>query len=142
MARSIHTLTIPSSTRFLDDVRRFVEQHAQEAAFSEEDVARFKLAVDEACTNVIEHAYGEEEHHEIDVAVIIDSDRLTISIRDEGRAFDRTRYSPPDIFEYVKRRRGGGLGVHLMHQLMDQVEYQSHGGANEVRLTKYRNGTK
>lgn len=142
MARSIHKLTIPSSTRFLDDVRRFVERHAQAAEFSEDDVARFKLAVDEACTNVIEHAYADEENHEIDVAIIIDSDRLTIRIRDRGRAFNEDSYSPPDIFEYVRRRRGGGLGVHLMHQLMDQVEYKSRGRVNEVHLTKYRNGTK
>lgn len=133
-------MTIPSSTRHLGEVRRFVEQHAQEAALPEDVVEQLRMAVDEACSNVIEHAYDGDEDCEINVAVIVAPDRFTIRIRDKGRPFRPQAYRPPDVKRFVQQRRSGGLGVHLMRQLMDRVEYHTRGAVNEVRLIKYRNG--
>lgn len=141
MARSIHKTTIPSSTRYLENVRRFVATHALQADFPEDMVESFKIAVDEACTNIIEHAYKGEDGHTIDIAVIIDSDRFTVRIRDEGEAFDPNRYTEPNLLEFAQHRRAGGFGVHIMRRLMDRVEYRKRGSFNEVCLTKYRNGT-
>ncbi len=140
MTRTVHTLTVPSSTHQLEKVRRFVETHAQAAAFSEADVEQVRVAVDEACTNVIEHAYAGGGDHSIDLTVIITPDRFTVCIRDRGRAFDPSGYREPDILEFARHRHSGGLGVHLMHRLMDDVKYRSHGATNEVCLTKYRDG--
>ncbi|MBT4603110.1 MAG: ATP-binding protein, partial [Bacteroidetes Order II. Incertae sedis bacterium] len=89
MAATTHTLTIPSSTRFLEDVREFVTSHAEKAEFSESEVEQLKMAVDEACANVIEHAYHGETEQPIDIAVIIQPDRLTVRIRDKGRQFNQ-----------------------------------------------------
>lgn len=140
VARSIYTRNFPSSTRHLDDVRRFVEAHAVQAHLPEPTVEGFKIAVDEACTNVIKHAYRGEEGHAFTVIVVVDDDRFTVRIRDEGVAFQQHLYREPDIFEAARRRRPGGFGVHIMHRLMDQVEYRTQGTVNEVSLTKYRNG--
>lgn len=141
MARSIHTLAIPSSTRYLEDVRRFVVLHAQEAEFPEDAVEQFKIAVDEACTNVIEHAYGGRADHEVDIAIIIDADRFTVRIRDEGLPFDKAGYQEPDLLKIASKRRKGGLGVHIIRRLMDRVEYRTRGQINEIRMTKYRNAS-
>ena len=141
MARSIHTLAIPSSTRYLEDVRRFVVLHAQEADFPEDAVEQFKIAVDEACTNIIEHAYGGQANHEVDIAIIIDADRFTVRIRDEGLPFDRSTYHEPDLLKLASKRKKGGLGVHIIRRLMDRVEYRTRGQVNEIRMTKYRNAT-
>lgn len=138
MARSTHTLTIPSSTRYLEEVRNFVARHAVKAKFPEQAVEQFKIAVDEACTNVIKHAYRGEDAHRIDIAVIVEKDRFTVRIQDQGRAFRPEVYTEPDIFALAKKRRSGGFGVHIMRRLMDNVEYRQHGGTNEVLLTKYR----
>ena len=138
MARSIHTKSIPSSTRYLEDVRRFVETHALEADFPEETVTQFKMAVDEACANVIEHAYGGQEGHRVEISILIDSERFTVRIRDEGEPFNRATYQEPDLFKLTKNRKQGGLGVHIMRRLMDRVEYRTRGKTNEVLLTKYR----
>ena len=140
MAPKVHHIVVPSSTQHLDDVRQFVETHAQAAQLSRKDVDHFKVAVDEACTNVIKHAYHSEENHEIDIAVIIDNERFTVRIRDEGETFDRSEYTQPDLTQLVKQRRRGGLGVELMHRLMDEVNYRTDGPINEVQLIKYRNG--
>lgn len=138
MTRSTYTKIIPSSTRYLEEVRRFVEAHALAAHLPVSTVEQFKVAVDEACTNVIKHAYHGEDGHRIEVVVVVKPDRFTVCIRDEGDAFDREAYEEPDLLRIARRRRGGGLGVHLMRRLMDHVEYQSHDRLNEVRLTKYR----
>lgn len=141
MARSIHTIKIPSSTRYLEEARRFVETYARAADLAEETVEHFKIAVDEACTNVIKHSYKGDASHQIDLAVIVDNDYFTVRIRDEGQAFQPEFYKEPDIFELAKRRRAGGLGVHMMRRLMDRVEYRKRGKVNEVNLTKYRNSS-
>ncbi len=137
VARSTHNLTIPSSTRYLEQVRRFVETHTVEAGFNTESVEQFKVAVDEACTNVIKHAYHGNESQEVTIRIIVDIDRCTICIQDKGNAFRPQEYEEPDIFDLAKRRQAGGFGVHIMRRLMDHVEYASQGHTNEVRLTKY-----
>ena len=137
MARSTYNLTIPSSTRYLEQVRRFIETHTVEAGFNPDSVEQFKVAVDEACTNVIKHAYHGNDAHKLDIRILIDKDRCTVCIRDDGRAFRPQEYNEPDIFELAKRRQAGGFGVHIMRRLMDHVEYSSQGDINEVRLTKY-----
>jgi len=139
VAQSVYKLTIPSATRYLEDVRHFVEVHAREADLGPEDVERLKMAVDEACTNVIKHAYKGDGEHQIDIAVIIDPDRFTVRIRDEGEAFDPASYEEPDLFEFVRQHKKGGLGVHIMRRLMDQVEYRKRGKINECCMVKYRN---
>ncbi len=138
MSRRVHTLTIPSSTRYLEDVRQFVESHASRAKFSEDIVEQLKMAVDEACANVIEHAYKGQDEHAIDIAVIVKPDRFTVRIRDEGVGFNQSSYSEPDIRQLAKARQSGGFGVHIIRKLMDQVEYGKRGGKNVLSLTKYR----
>ena len=66
-------------------MRQFVTKKAHSAGFSEKDVEQLKIAVDEACTNVIKHAYNGEGEHVIDIAVILSSDKLTVRIR--GQTF-------------------------------------------------------
>ncbi len=138
MAATKHTLTIPSSTRYLEDVRQFVSKHAAAAEFSDSVVEQLKIAVDEACTNVIEHAYRGEGEHALDIAILISKDKLTVRIRDHGRAFDERNYAEPNLIEYARSRKAGGLGVHLMRRLMDRVEFKTRGDVNECCLVKYR----
>ena len=141
MAKNVHTTHIPCSTRYLDTVRRFVESHAKEARLNPDAIEQCKLAADEACTNVIKHAYCGEEDQQIEISVIVDGDRFTVRIRDEGLPFRTDLYQEPDIAKSLKQRKRGGLGVHIMRQLMDEVEYRKRGKVNEVHLTKYLNGT-
>lgn len=138
MAAIIHTLKIPSSTQFLEDVREFVTTHASAAAFSDAAVEELKIAVDEACTNVIEHAYDNNSKHFVDIDVIVDPDSFSVRIRDEGRPFDLKAYREPDLKEFARDRKSGGFGVHIMRKLMDNVSFTSRDGTNECLLVKYR----
>lgn len=138
MAVDTHTLTIPSSTRFLEDVREFVETHAEHANFSEMAVTQMKMAVDEACTNVIEHSYGGQSGHSIDIAILIYPEKLVVVIKDKGIQFDRKAYKEPNLIEFAKSKKSGGFGVHLMRKLMDEVEYKHASGVNECWMTKLK----
>ncbi len=139
MPGSAHSLSIPSATQHLSKVRRFVEKHAHEAHLGKEAIAHIKMAVDEACANIIEHAY-DNARQKISVLVMVDSERFTVCIRDQGRPFHPESWSEPNLFRIAESRRGGGLGVQIMRSLMDQVEYTTRGDTNEVRLTKFRSG--
>lgn len=112
--------------------------HAEEAGFSDLVVEQLKMAVDEACTNVIEHAYEGQSEQPIEIAITINTDKLTIRIRDKGRQFNQQTYREPDLIEYAKTRKSGGFGVHIMRKLMDEVAYRTSGGYNECCMIKYR----
>lgn len=142
MPDNVYITQIPCSTRHLEKVRRFVESHAREAMLPPSDVEECKLAADEACTNVMKHAYECDAEQQIEVAVIVKKDRFTVRIRDEGLPFRSDLYCEPNIARALKQRRRGGLGVHIMRSLMDEVQYRKRGKVNEVHLIKYRNGAK
>jgi len=137
--RSVHSITIPSATRYLEAVRRFIRKHTTTASFSQETVHALQLAVDEACANVIEHAYQGDESNTIDIDVVVKPDRVTVRIRDKGAPFVDTDRSRPDIFEYAANKRSGGFGVHLIRTLADAVEYSSKGRSNVCSVTMFRN---
>lgn len=132
------TLKIDSKTDQLVAVRDFVSRAAYASGFSDEEVSKIALAVDEACTNVIKHAYQFDPKQRITVTVKEKDDDFEITIMDNGRQFDPRRIKQPDMKEYLSSYRRGGLGVYLMKSLMDKVEYDIEPGKrNQVRLVKH-----
>ncbi|HTP12046.1 MAG TPA: ATP-binding protein [Bacteroidota bacterium] len=130
--------TIPSRTDNLLEVREFVSEAARQFGFGDEDVANIVLAVDEACTNIIKHAYQYAPDKEIFVSIIRNDGTFEVKIRDHGKNFDPTELRPPDLKQNLSHHRRGGLGVYLMKKLMDKVEYHfTEGKNNEVSLVKY-----
>lgn len=131
------TLTIPSTTKHLSDVRQFVADAAAEAGLAPEAVHAVCLAVDEACTNAIKHAYKNRDDGEVTVRTSIGNNRFTIIISHTGDPFDRSHYHPPaQLAEHARRRRRGGFGITLMNRLMDNVEFRKRGERSEVKLVK------
>jgi serine/threonine-protein kinase RsbW len=138
MALMERTLTIKSRTEQLMSVRDFVSGAAREFGFGEEDVSKIALAVDEACTNVIKHAYRYDGTQTLTVTITAGSGGFEVRIHDQGAAFNPDEVPTPDMKEYLSHYRKGGLGVYLMRKLMDRVEYRPHHGRmNEVLLVKY-----
>lgn len=131
--------TFPAKYTSLDDIRIFVAQAAQKAGLSDKAIYAVQLAVDEACANIIDHAYGGETDERIEIACEITKDSLRISLRDNGRPFDMDSVSPPDLNLPLSERQVGGLGVHLIRNLMDGINYQSaRETGNLLTLTKKR----
>jgi len=132
------TKTILSRTDNLLEVREFVSDAARQFGFADEDVANIVLAVDEACTNIIKHAYQYAPDKEISISIHRNNGAFEVKIIDEGKNFNPTELRAPDLRQNLSEHRRGGLGVYLMKKLMDKVEYNfASGRKNEVSLTKY-----
>jgi serine/threonine-protein kinase RsbW len=133
-----NTKTILSKTDNLSHVRKFIEAEARSFGFSDEDISNIVLAVDEACTNIIKHAYRYASDKEIEISVFRNKHTFEIRIKDSGKPFDPSAVLPLDLKKYIGNRQRGGLGVYLMRRLMDKVEYSFvPGKKNEVCLVKY-----
>lgn len=118
------TLTFPGRFDSLAAISEFVARAAEAAGLDARAVYQVELAVDEACSNIVEHAYGGEGHGDIEVTCRINSDGLTVMLRDYGRPFDPTGVAPPDLHASLEDRDLGGLGLYFMRQLMDEVHFE------------------
>lgn len=94
------------------------------------------LSVDEILTNTISYGYDDEEPHEIEIVVSMEGDAIVVVIVDDSTAFDLSQAPDADIESSVEERALGGLGLFLVHQMMDGVEYRRVDGRNVVTLTK------
>ncbi len=111
--------------------------------FSENDLDDIGLALDEACTNVIRHSYLEGENGTIVVEYSLARDKIIIKIIDKGskgQKFNPDSLSAVDKEEYLSTLSRGGLGVHIIKKIMDEVEYTvSPGKHNCLKMVKYIN---
>lgn len=131
------TLQVPSSTENLALIREFVTTIGAQAGLAENDIAKLELAVDEACANVIEHAYGHDESKEVTVSANFDGDSITFEIIDTGKGFDPSQIRQEELETLIAKRKDGGLGMRLIKTLMDEVQYEMvPGQKNELRMTK------
>jgi len=133
-----YKLKIPSQTGNLELIREFISGLAHKVGFDAQNINKIELAVDEACTNVIAHAYNNDENQEIEISVQIKKDKFTVIVADKGKGFDFNHLEVPNMDKYMAELRVGGLGIYLIKSLMDEVDYQTRpDGKNEVRMTKY-----
>lgn len=131
-------LVIQSQTERLSSVREFISEAARRHGFDEETVNKIALAVDEACTNVIKHAYKYATDKNIEIRISTNKSSFEVTISDDGIAFSAEAIPTPDMGQYLREYRRGGLGMYLMRSLMDKVEYTARPGKrNEVRLIKF-----
>ena len=130
-------LVISSSTDNLSLVRSFIEYHGRELELADKEIAHISLAVDEACTNIIKHAYNYSKNGKIKINIDKKKDKLSVRLTDKGSHFDPSIIPEPNIEESQKMKKGGGLGMFLMKKIMDEVEYNAKGKGNELILIKY-----
>jgi len=131
-------LKIPSETDNLELIREFVSKVATKVGFGDDDINKIELAIDEACTNVVKHAYKDKNEKTIGIAIKLDYDRFTVVVTDTGKGFDIKKLKTPDMKEYLAEMRVGGLGIYLIHSLMDEVHFDIKPGVkNEVQMVKY-----
>ncbi|MBI5019848.1 MAG: ATP-binding protein [Ignavibacteriales bacterium] len=130
-------LNISSNTEKLSVVREFVSDAARNFGFDDETVSKISLAVDEACTNIIKHAYEYAPNKELEIKVLTNKQQFEVIITHQGKLLDPKLIKSPDMKEYLVHPRRGGLGIHLMRLLMDSVEYKIRDDKKcEVHLMK------
>jgi len=131
------TRTFPGRFDSLGAICKFVTQIAKAAGLAPRSVYAVQMAVDEACSNIIEHAYGGEGRGPIECTCQVYDDRLVVTLHDYGCTFDPATIPQPDLEACLQDRHTGGLGVYFMHRLMDHVQFESTPGAgNTLTLVK------
>jgi anti-sigma regulatory factor (Ser/Thr protein kinase) len=128
-------LNIPADPASLFLVRGLVERLAQRMDFPKPEADRLVLAVDEACSNIIRHAYDYMPEGRIVLTFRVDPGFLEIEVRDFGKCSDPSAFKSRDLSDI----RPGGLGLHFIKAAMDTVEYQApEGGGMLLRMVKLR----
>ena len=118
----------------LNEIVAAVEGMAEREKWSPELVFRVQLAIEEVVLNVMDYGY-DEGVHEFELILTSEADTLTIEVVDDGRPFDPLNDVPtPDLEATVEERKVGGLGIHLVRTMMDQVNYRREQGRNHLIL--------
>lgn len=128
-------LAITNSIEELTKLPSFVEDVCDTLGWGPEKVFNLNLVLEEALSNVVLYAYPEGEQHNIYVSAYTTSDDLVFQIKDTGKPFDPTQVPDVDTSLSAEERQIGGLGVFLIKQIMDRVEYQRQDGQNILTLT-------
>src|SRR6266436_1917077 len=127
--RSIH-LRIPAKAEYITLCRLALTGLAQLRDIGEDTMADLKLALTEAVSNSVRHAYGEQGDGHVDITYRLQPDRLGIEVLDDGAGFDPTEPPPFDGDELSE----GGLGIAIIKTIADEFEIQSKPGARGSRL--------
>ena len=112
----------------LTDIAEFVAQAAKEAGFDSKGTYAIKLAVDEACSNIVEHGYGENEGDEICCSYEVLKDGLKITIQDWSEPFNPGDIPEPNFDVDLDDLKPRGAGLYFMKNLMDEVEFDFNSG--------------
>jgi serine/threonine-protein kinase RsbW len=116
--------TFAGEFRNLELISDFVTKAAEEAGMDETGIYSIQLAVDEACANIIEHAYGGEGKGNINITIKSSKNELTVIIQDHGQKFNPEVIPSPKMNLPLEEISPRGLGVYLMQKMMDVVSYE------------------
>lgn len=132
-----------SNSAELEKIRVFVVDCATKFGFDDEVSSKIALAVDEACSNLIKHAFAYDNEKNIELRISSENNnKLVVSISDDAEPFNPLLIESPDMKEYFKQFRKGGLGIHIMKLVMDEIKYipkDNSNTKNTLILSKYLN---
>ena len=129
-------LIVPARYDRIKQICTFVVEAAEIAGLDESAVFHCQIAVDEACTNIIEHGYEGEDKGQIEVVCQSDPGALTIELRDQAKPFDASQVAEPKLNLSIEDTAIGGLGVYFMKKMMDEVSFTNKDGTNSLMMVK------
>ena len=135
MPASALNLVLKNDLSELPRIAEEIEAHGEGREWPMKWILNVNLSLDELITNVISYGYEDSGEHEIRVTLTERDGALEVVLEDDGVAFDPLSEAPePDLGASVEERRIGGLGVHFVKSLMDEVSYERRGGRNRLTL--------
>jgi len=130
------TQIFPGRYDSLEKISEFIQENTKNAGFDGFTSYTIETAVDEACSNIIEHAYGQENIGDIEISVSINPSNLTIFIKDNGKPFNPKSIPKPNLSSDLYERKGDGLGLYMMKQWMDEVQFEFIDNTNVLKMVK------
>lgn len=116
------SIEVKSQLDNLRVIRNFVDRVAGHFGLDEETIFDLQLAIDEACTNIVVHGY-EGPEGDIELRLRQQNEEIVVTIKDQAQPFDPDAVPPPPLAAPLEDRPLGGLGIYIMHQVMDEVRF-------------------
>ena len=129
-------LTLPNDVQEVPQLNVFVDEVCEQADFDMSTTLKLNLAIEEAVVNVMNYAYPAGEKGDVDIEAMINDEYLVFVISDSGTPFDPTAKAEVDTTLSAEERGIGGLGIHLIRQIMDTINYERVEGKNVLTLRK------
>jgi anti-sigma regulatory factor (Ser/Thr protein kinase) len=129
-------LTLHNDIQEVPQLAAFIDEVAEECNIDMALTMSLNLAMEEAVVNVMNYAYPAGTVGDVDIDAEFDNGTLTFVLSDSGTPFDPTQANDPDLTLQAEDRPIGGLGIFLVRQIMDQVEYHYRDGKNILTLSK------
>jgi len=130
------SIVLPNDTQEVPRLNAFVEEVCQTVGFDEVATMQVKVGVEEAVVNVMKYAYPPGQRGDVTIDAASNDQRLKFTIIDSGKPFDPTVHSEVDTGLSARERRIGGLGIHIMRQNMDSINYERMDNLNVLTLRK------
>ena len=129
-------ITVQNDVKQVEQLGIFVKDVMNRLNIGKSLASQLRLAVEEAVVNVMEYAYPAGSTGEINIKVTSDGHRLRFVITDTGIPFNPTEAASADTTLSAEERPVGGLGIFLVRQMMDSINYERIGGKNVLKLRK------
>ena len=129
-------LIVPARYDRIKQICSFVVDAANVAGLDESSTFQCQIAVDEACTNIIEHGYEGEDKGRIEVICNTNPGVLKIELLDQAPPFDPDTVPEPELGAPLEDIKIGGLGIYFMKKMMDDVSFSRESGTNRLALLK------
>ncbi len=132
-------ISITNAAHELTRVSALADEFAAANALSSDLVADLHIALDEVLTNIIQYGYTDDRAHEISIQLRVEDGMLVAEIQDDGRPFDPLILPEPDMRVPLMERRVGGVGIHFVRKLMNDVNYERVADRNHLVLKRSLN---
>jgi serine/threonine-protein kinase RsbW len=128
--------TLRNDLSELDRVSQRVNEFGAHQRLGPQVLHDLDLALEEVLANIISYGYTDVREHEIRVSLSVHSGQVRVDVEDDGQPFNPLEAPAPDTAKPVNERSVGGLGIHLVRQLMDGLEYKRAGDRNLLTMKK------
>ena len=134
--RMRQSIVLSNDTKEVTKLNAFVEKVCETVGLPKADMMKVKVSIEEAVVNVMNYAYPPDTRGDVTIEAVSNDVRLKFSIKDSGKPFDPTAARPVDTSLSAEQRPIGGLGIHLVRQIMDEVSYARVEDRNILTLKK------
>lgn len=135
------SLVLRNETKELERMAEEVSAWCRANDISESVEFQVNLTLDEIVSNVIRHGWKDGGEHQLNVRIFLLKDELKLEVEDDATPFNPLEVPPPDVSRPIEERPIGGLGIHLVRQIMDELDYRQFDGKNLLIMKKKLGGT-
>ena len=136
MEKRTLTFSLNNDLAHLQDLCARCGRFGQAMGLPEKLIFQMNLALDELFTNIVSYGFKDGKDHKIEISLAVEAGMLILRIEDDGMPFNPAGAQAPDLKCSLKEHKIGGLGIHLIRHLMDDIDYQRSNHKNILTLRK------